>query len=136
MDHQKSTILSVFGTLSLGGVEGTQIEKIKIDELDINVPISWTHRIQNTSKNSYLYAHQSRITYQSLLWDTLYIYFFLTNIFCYVAWRWYIWRISTLGKVWAGRENVFEGRQGESPANLTQIVQVLVRKRLQKKIKV
>jgi hypothetical protein len=30
-----------------------------------------------------------------------------------------------------GRENVFEGRQGESPANLTQIVQVLVRKRLE-----
>jgi hypothetical protein len=47
------------------------IKKIKIDELGINVPISWTHRIQNTSKNSYLCAHKSRIAYQSLLCDTL-----------------------------------------------------------------
>ena len=69
MDHQKSTILLAFGTLSqLEAVEGTQHEKkIKIDELGINVPISCTRRIQNTSKNPYLYAHQSRITYQSLL---------------------------------------------------------------------
>ena len=28
--------------------------------------------IQNTSKNQYLYAHYGRITYSSLLWDTLY----------------------------------------------------------------
>ena len=37
-----------------------------------NGSISWTHRIQNTSKNPNLYPHQSRITYHSLLWDTLY----------------------------------------------------------------
>ena len=33
---------------------------------------SWTCRIQNSSKNQNLYPHQSRITFQSLLWDTLY----------------------------------------------------------------
>ena len=49
------------------------IKKIKIDELGINVPISWTRRSQNTSKNPYLYAHQSRITYQSLLWDRYHV---------------------------------------------------------------
>ena len=48
------------------------IKKIKFYKLGINGPISWTRRIQNTSKNQYLYAQQSRITYHSLLWDTLY----------------------------------------------------------------
>ena len=48
------------------------IKKIKTDELGINAPNLWTCRIQKTCKNQYLYAHQSRITYHSLLWDTLY----------------------------------------------------------------
>ena len=48
------------------------IKKIKTDELGINANTSWTRRIQNTSKNQYIKAHQSRITYHSLLWDTLY----------------------------------------------------------------
>ena len=47
------------------------IKKIKTDELGINAPNLWIHRIQKTSKNQYLYAHQSKITYHSLLWDTL-----------------------------------------------------------------
>ena len=34
-------------------------------------PISWTRRIQNISKNQNLYPHQSRITYQPMLWDIL-----------------------------------------------------------------
>ena len=45
--------------------------KNKTDELGINGPISWTRRVQNASKNQYRYAHQSRITYPSLLCDTL-----------------------------------------------------------------
>ena len=47
------------------------IKKIKTDELGINAPISWTRRIQNISKNQNLYPHQSRITYQPMLWDIL-----------------------------------------------------------------
>jgi hypothetical protein len=48
------------------------IKKMKTDELGINAPISWTRKIQNISKNQNLYPHQSRITYHSLQWDTLY----------------------------------------------------------------
>ena len=46
---------------------------MKIDELGINEAISWTSRIQNIRKNSNLYPHQSRITFYTLPWETLYI---------------------------------------------------------------
>ena len=46
---------------------------MKIDELGINGAISWTRRIQNIRKNSNLYPHQSRITFYTLPWETLYI---------------------------------------------------------------
>ena len=58
------------------------IKKIKTDELGINAPNLWTCRIQKTCKNQYLYAHQSSITYHSLLWDTLY-YSYLCSIVAY-----------------------------------------------------
>ena len=48
------------------------IKTIKTDGL-VNGPISWTHRTQNFSRKQNLYPHQSRITFQSLLWDTLYV---------------------------------------------------------------
>ena len=54
-------------------IDGTQHQKMLIGEIGINAPLSWTSRIQNTSKNYNLYPHQSRITYHSLLWDTLYL---------------------------------------------------------------
>ena len=64
------------------------IKKIQTEELGINAPLSWTSRIQNTSKNPILYPHQSRITYHSLLWDTLYFTKLLTlPIF---IWKWEI----------------------------------------------
>ena len=56
----------------LEAVEGAQHKKIKTDELGINAPISWTCRIQKSSKNQNLYPHQSRITFKPMLWDTLY----------------------------------------------------------------
>ena len=50
------------------------IKKIKTDKLAINESISLTHRTQNISKHQNLYPHQSRITFPSLLWDTLYYF--------------------------------------------------------------
>ena len=46
---------------------------IKTDELGINVPISWTRRTQNISKNENVCLYQSRITLFTLIWDTLYL---------------------------------------------------------------
>ena len=46
-------------------------KKIKADELGINVPISWTHRIKNISSNQNLHPKQSQITFCSLKWDSL-----------------------------------------------------------------
>ena len=42
--------------------------------------VSWTHRIQNISKNNNLYPQQRRITFQSLLWETLYMVDSLSNV--------------------------------------------------------
>jgi hypothetical protein len=53
VDLKKSTILLIFATLSLGGCGGHATSKKKTDELGINLPISLTHRMQNTSKNQY-----------------------------------------------------------------------------------
>ena len=64
---------------------GRSIKNIQTDELDINAPLSWTGRIQNSSKNPNLYPHQSRITYHSLLRDTLY----LDSTCC--SWTWWYW---------------------------------------------
>jgi hypothetical protein len=48
------------------------IKKIKTDKLGINAPNLWMCKIQKTSKNQCLYAHQSRITYHSLLLMSIY----------------------------------------------------------------
>ena len=55
---------------------GPQMEQninyiIKTDKLGIIGPISWTHAIQNISKNLNLYPQQSQITFFTLPWDTL-----------------------------------------------------------------
>ena len=55
------------------GVHCTCCEEKATKFLSVNGPISWTCRTQNISKNQNIYPHQSRITFQSLLWDTLYI---------------------------------------------------------------
>ena len=45
---------------------------IKIGMVGKNVGFSGTHRTSYTQKNLNVYPHQSRITFHTMLWDTLY----------------------------------------------------------------
>ena len=82
-------------------------KKLKTDELGINESISWTHRTLKIGKNQNLSPHQSRITFPSLPWYTLYValkFLFLIIEGAAVVYSW-VWN-----KTYNDRESYDRGR--------------------------